>query len=161
VVLKRGCQVNQSSDYDFDEDNCVVRFKNSPATLDESIALCEHLVANPRVPEEANFLIDLRSVARLFQYDEIYKLIAWQKTHGFPLKGRFAFLVDRPATIGTANIFCALLQLQSAEAEMFDDEPSALAWLANAPRISGAYARPVAQDSTESTDTNQRSVGRR
>jgi hypothetical protein len=114
--------------------------------LDECIVLCEDLVENRTVPEDTSILIDLRKVVRLFQFDEIYQLVAWHKSHGFPFKGRFAFLVDRPATIGTANIFCSLLQLQSVEAEMFDDDSLAMAWLANAPRISGAYARRAKAD---------------
>lgn len=116
---------------------------SSIVTLAEFLALSERLIEDTRVPEDAGFLIDFRKVARLLQFDEIYQLIDWQKSRGFPFKGRCAFIVDRPATIGTANIFCSLLQLQSIEAEMFDDETMALAWLSSAPRVSGAYHRQV------------------
>jgi len=155
--------VRKSRGYEFDSDNCVVILKNVPVTsLDESILLCERLVEDPRVPEEANFLIDLRRSVRLFQFDEIYQLVAWHKSHNFPFKGRCAFLVDRPATIGTANIFCSLLQLQAVEAEMFDDEVLAMGWLSKAPRISGAYARSsVAKGSTESNELAEAATARR
>jgi len=134
--------MTESDAYEYDEHNGVVIMSNAfPFTLDDSILLCEHLIEDPRVPEEASFLIDLRCVPRLLQFEEIYQLVSWHKSHGFPFKGRFAFLVDRPATIGTANIFCSLLQLHAVEAEMFDDQSLALGWLANAPRISGAYPR--------------------
>lgn len=153
--------MDYSDSYEFDEYNCIVKLKNSPVTLDETIFLCEHLASSPQIPEQANFLIDLRSVSRLFQFDEIYQLVAWHKSHAFPFKGRFAFLVDRPATIGTANIFCSLLQLQSVEAEMFGEESIAVAWLANAPRISGAYARRTSREAGESPGIGPKSAARR
>ena len=139
--------MDNSGEYQFDETGQIVMLKDSSlATLAESIALSERLIDDTRVPEDAGFLIDFRRVARLLQFDEIYQLIDWHKSRGFPFKGRCAFIVDRPATIGTANIFCSLLQLQSIEAEMFDGEAMALAWLSSAPRVSGAYNRQVGPD---------------
>ena len=146
-MLQRGHPMNNAGGYQFDETNLVVILKDSPiATLGETIALCERLIDDPRVSEDAGFLIDLRKMARLLQFDEIYQLVDWHKSRGFPFKGRYAFLVDRPATIGTANIFCSLLQLQSIESEMFDDESKATAWLSNTPRASGAYSRRPSPD---------------
>jgi len=134
--------MTESDAYEYDEHNGVVTMNNACLyTLDDSLLLFERLIEDPHVPEEANFLVDLRCAPRLPQFEEIYQLVSWQKSHEFPFKGRFAFLVDRPATIGTANIFCSLLQLHDMEAEMFDDQALALGWLANAPRISGAYQR--------------------
>ena len=139
--------MDNSGGYQFDETHQIVMLKDSPVvTLGEAIALSERLIEDTRVPESAGFLIDLRTMARLFQFDEIYQLIDWHKSRGFPFKGRRAFLVDRPATIGTANIFCSLLQLQSIEAEMFDNEQLAMAWLSSAPRVSGAYNRQSDSD---------------
>lgn len=148
--------MDYSGTYEFDDYNCVVKVTNSPSALDECLALCEHLASNAHIPEDASILVDLRSAPRLFQFDEIYQLVAWHKSHGFPFKGRIAFLVDRPATIGTANIFCSLLQLQSLEAEMFDLQDAAMAWFANAPKVSGAYARGVTRDSSEARDRESR-----
>ena len=152
--------MDNSGDYEFDEYSSVVKFRTLPSVLDEFIHLCERVAANPGVPEHANLLIDLRSAARLFQFDEIYEFVAWHKAQGFPFKGRFAFLVDRPATIGTANIYCSLLQLQSVEAEMFDAESAAMTWLATAPRVSGAYVKGAAHDADESADVGRRSAAR-
>jgi len=152
--------LDNSGDYEFDEYSSVVKFRTLPSVLDEFIHLCERVAANPGVPEHTNLLIDLRSAARLFQFDEIYQFVAWHKAQGFPFKGRFAFLVDRPATIGTANIYCSLLQLQSVEAEMFDAESAAMIWLATAPRVSGAYVKRAAYDSDESMDVGRTSAAR-
>jgi len=152
--------VDNSGDYEFDEYSSVVKFRTLPSVLDEFIRLCERVAANAGVPEHTSVLIELRSAARLFQFDEIYQFVAWHKAHGFPLKGRFAFLVDRPATIGTANIFCSLLQLQSIEAEMFDAESAAMTWLATAPRVSGAYVKGAAHDADKSIDVGRRSAAR-
>ena len=139
--------MDNSGGYQFDENHRIVILKDSPiVTLGEAIALSERLIEDTRVPEDAGFLIDLRTMARLLQFDEIYQLIDWHKSRGFPFKGRNAFVVDRPATIGTANIFCSLLQLQSIEAEMFDDEKLAMSWLSSAPRVSGAYNRQSDSD---------------
>lgn len=147
--------------YEYDEDNRIIKLKDSPTTLDEAMSLCDHLASSSNIAKDAHFLVDLRSAPRLFQFDEIYQLVAWHKAHGFPFKGRFAFLVDRPATIGTANIFCSLLQLQSVEADMFDAESMAREWLARAPRSSGAYVRGQARASAEDADYEpQSAVGR-
>ena len=156
-----GCPVDVSGVYEYDEENCVVKLKNSPVTLDETILLCEHLASNSQISDDANFLIDLRSTPRLFQFDEIYQLVAWHKAHDFPFKGRFAFVVDRPATVGTANIFCSLLQLQSVEAEMFEAQNLAMEWLARAPRTSGAYLRGRAHEGDDIAEYEPKSaVGR-
>lgn len=152
--------MDNSGNYEFDEYSSVVKFRTLPSVLDEFIHLCERVAANAAVPEHTNVLIELRSAARLFQFDEIYQFVAWNKAHGFPFKGRFAFLVDRPATIGTANIFCSLLQLQSIEAEMFDAESAAMTWLATAPRVSGAYVKGAAHDADKSTDVGRSSAAR-
>ena len=152
--------MDNSGDYEFDEYSSVVKFRTLPSVLDEFIRLCERVAANAGVPEHTSVLIELRSAARLFQFDEIYQFVAWHKAHGFPLKGRFAFLVDRPATIGTANIFCSLLQLQSIEAEMFDAESAAMTWLATAPRVSGAYVKGAAHGADELIDVGRRSAAR-
>jgi hypothetical protein len=135
--------------YQFDEAKQIVLLRDSSlGLLADAIALSERLVQDPRLPEDVGFIVDFRRVSRLLQFDEIYNLLDWHKSRHFPLKGRCAFIVDRPATIGTANIFCALLQLQSIEAEMFDDEASAEVWLARAPRTSGAYSRGPGTDDT-------------
>ncbi len=134
--------------YQYDEAKQIVVLNDSSFTLlADAMALSERLVQDPRLPEDVGIIVDFRKVSRLLQFDEIYTLLDWHKSRHFPLKGRCAFIVDRPATIGTANIFCSLLQLQSIEAEMFDDEASAEAWLAKAPRSSGAYVQQPGPDS--------------
>jgi hypothetical protein len=136
-----------SGGYHFDEAKQIVLLNDpSLASLADAIALSARLVQDPRLTHDVGFVVDFRGMSRLLQFDEIYNLLDWHKSRHFPLRGRCAFIVDRPATIGTANIFCSLLRLQSIEAEMFDDEASAEAWLALAPRMSGAYSRRPGTD---------------
>jgi hypothetical protein len=131
-----------SGGYKFDEVTQVVTVESSQlASIEESIAVCERLTQDPRIPRGAGFLFDLRTMTHLLQFDQIYQIVDWHKVRDFPLKGRFAFLVDRPATIGTANIFCTLLQLYAIEADMFDNDELAHTWLSSGPRSSGEFAR--------------------
>jgi len=136
-----------SGGYKFDENTQVVTLESiRVASLEDSIAVSERLTQDPRIPRSAGFLVDLRSVTRLLQFDEIYQIIEWHKARDFPMKGRIAFLVDRPATVGTANIFCTLLQQYAIEADMFDNDELALTWLSSGPRSSGEFARGVEPD---------------
>lgn len=131
-----------SGSYKFDEDTQIVTVETSQlATLEDSIAVSEQLIQDPRIPRGAGFFVDLRTARHLLQFDEIYQIVDWCKSRGFPFQGRCAFLVDRPATVGTANIFCTLLQLYSIEADMFDNSELALSWLSSAPRSSGEFDR--------------------
>jgi hypothetical protein len=134
--------MGDSRGYSFDESiQVVILDEPIEADLDAAIALSKRLAEDPHLPVYAGFLVDLRPMTRLFQFDEIYQLIDWHKTRGFPFKGRVAFLVDRPATVGTANIFCSLLQLHALEAEIFDSEELAKTWLSGLARTSGAFIR--------------------
>ena len=131
-----------SGGYKFDESTQVVTLETfKVASLEDSIAISEQLISDSSIPQGASFLVDLRNMTRLLQFDEIYQIIDWHKSRGFPFKGRHAFLVDRPATVGTANIFCTLLQLYSIEADMFDKDELALSWLSSGSRSSGEFAR--------------------
>ena len=133
-----------SAGYEFDENARIVRVDTSRlANLEDSLALSQRLVHDSRIPLDAGFIIDLRAMRHLLQFDEIYQLMDWHKGRGLQFKGRFAFLVDRPATVGTANIFCTLLHLHAIEADMFDSDELALAWLSKSPRSSGEFARSV------------------
>ncbi len=131
-----------SGGYKFDENTQVVTVDTLQlVNLEDSIAVSEQLTQDPSIPPVAGFLIDLRPMTHLLQFDEIYQIIDWHKVRGFPFRGRCAFLVDRPATVGTANIFCTLLQLYAIEADMFDNDDRARTWLSNEPRSSGEFAR--------------------
>jgi hypothetical protein len=124
--------MNHSDGYTYNAESRIVTL-DSPAevTVSAIVAQNEFIVADSAIPRDAGFLIDFRSGTCLFRYDEIHQLLLWHEGRGRPMKGRRAFIVDRPITIGTANIYCTLLRLHGIEAEMFPDQDSAIAWLSD------------------------------
>jgi len=136
--------MNHPNEYTYDAQQQIVTLDSpSEVTVAEIIAQNELVVADSAVSRDAGFLIDLRNGACLLRYDEIHQLLSWHEGRGRPMKGRRAFIVDRPITVGTANIYCTLLRVHGIEAEMFPDQESAMAWLSD----TSVHSRIMERDS--------------
>ena len=126
--------MNHPNGYTYDAKLRMVTL-DSPAevTVSGIVAQNELIVADSSVPRDVSFLIDLRDGVCLLRYDEIHQLLSWHEGRGRFMQGRRAFVVDRPVTVDTANIYCTLLGLQGIEAEIFTGQESAIAWLSDVP----------------------------
>ena len=89
----------------------------------------ERVIVDSSIPLDAGCLIDLRHGARIFHFNEVHEFTRWFEGRSRLLQGRRAFIAEQSVEVEAANIFCTLLRPRGTEAEVFNDEESAIAWL--------------------------------